>query len=164
MRVQAAIQVLFQTRFRTQIFVFGVRFVMSEVNIASPFVLHMILECPAVIAFGLFPSATLRSEQPEAHPVIRQYALLLFTSILIAACFASQPFDTQAGNIHVQRLEQQVAGALALYHIGPMMRAASKITDKEISKTRGFRMMPFLHLLSHGVCGMALAGRACRLW
>ncbi len=134
---------------------------MSVLTFPSPFILHIILESPAVIAFALFPSATLQSKQPEAHPVIRQYALLLLTTVLIAAVFACQPDDTQGTNIHVQRLEQQVAGALALYHIGPMTRAAGKIIDGEI---RGLQVMPFVHMLSHGVCGIALAGRAYQTW
>ena len=126
-----------------------------------PFIFHVILESPAAVAFALFPSATLRSPQPEAHAVIRQYALLLLTSVLIAAIFAYQPHNSLASHVHVQRLEQQVAGALAMYHIGPVARAARRIRARE---GQGRQMMLCLHLLCHGACGMALAGRAYQAW
>ncbi len=135
---------------------------MSQVTWRStPFLFHVILETPAVIAFALFPSATLRMKQPEAHPVIRQYALLLLTTILIAVLFAFQSDDVQASSLHAQKLEYQVAGALSLYHVGPMIRAIGKLTNRDIG---GLQMMPCVHLLSHGICCTALAGRAYQIW
>ena len=141
---------------------FVIEFIMSTFSQHSiPFILHVILESPAAVAFALFPSATLRTPQPEAHALIRQYALSLLTTVLIAAVFARQPHDLQANNAHIQRLEQQVAGALALYHVGPMIRAARKYRARQ---EQDRRMMPCLHFFSHGACGMALAGRACQAW
>ncbi len=135
---------------------------MSAFTFASaPFLFHVIMESPAIIAFALFPSATLRSRQPDAHAVIRQYALLLLTTVFIAAFFAFQSHDMQGSSVQAQKLERQVAGALALYHMGPMTRAAGKIRDWE---NRGHRLMTIVHLLTHGACGMTLAGRACHIW
>ena len=125
-----------------------------------PFFFHVVLETPAAVAFALFPSATLRSPQLDAHAVIRQYALSLFSTILIAASFAFWPHDLPALDPHVHRLERQVAGALALYHIGPMARAGYRIWYREGQSYR----IPCLHLLSHGAGGMTLAGRAYGIW
>ncbi|KAI4280105.1 MAG: hypothetical protein L6R35_005975 [Caloplaca aegaea] len=72
-----------------------------------PFLLHMIVELPASIAFFLNPSMTLSQSQPHAHAVIRQYALLLMSSNIIAYNFIFRsPDETSAS----------VAAALAVYH------------------------------------------------
>ena len=127
-----------------------------------PFVFHIILETPAAVAFALFPSATLEAPQPQAHAVIRQYALLLLTTVLISAVFASQSHDSPAHESRVLELEHEVAGALAMYHLGPVIRAVYKLRNR-FKEGRSWRT-PCLHLLSHGATGMALAGRALILW
>ncbi|KAL9052935.1 MAG: hypothetical protein Q9206_004110 [Seirophora lacunosa] len=53
-----------------------------------PFLFHIIVEVPASIAFFLHPSMTLSQRQGHAHAVIRQYALLLMASNLIAYAFS----------------------------------------------------------------------------
>lgn len=134
---------------------------MSTINLHSlPFICHIILEVPAALAFALFPSATLRSSQPDAHAVIRQYALLLVTTVVIAVIFGFGIHEPQAVNPHVHRLERQVAGALALYHLGPMVRAGYRIWHRE-----GVSIWtPCVHLLCHGAAGTVLAGRAYDTW
>jgi hypothetical protein len=82
------------------------------------FLQHVAVELPAAITFFVFPDRQLGVHTPVAHAVIRQYALLLVSSVLIALIFAQRPPDELTG---------QVAGALAIYHIGPIIRAASKV-------------------------------------
>ncbi|KAL9021230.1 MAG: hypothetical protein Q9185_001631 [Variospora sp. 1 TL-2023] len=94
-----------------------------------PFFLHLIVELPASIAFFLNPSMTLSQSQPHAHVVIRQYALLLMSSNIIAYNFIFRsPDETSAS----------VAAALAVYHaVTPLARrsvttdAASSHAEKE---------------------------------
>lgn len=135
--------------------------IMYITTYSTPFLFHIILETPAAIAFALFPSATLRTPQIQAHAVIRQYALLIWSTVLISAAFACWSNDLLSLDPHTRMLEHQVAGALALYHLGPLARAGRRMWDVE---GRCWRAMPCLHLLSHGACGMALAGRAYDLW
>ena len=88
-----------------------------------PFLLHILGELSASAGFFLRPSQTLRKPQPEAHAVIRQYALLLTSTNLIAAIFLFQG--------HATVISAKVAGALALYHLGPLTRAAMKVRTGE---------------------------------
>ena len=118
-----------------------------------PFLLHILVEVPASFNFFLRPSATLTVQQPHAHAVIRQYALLLMTSDLIALIFIFRPLDA---------VSNQIAGALGLYHLGPIVRAAWRIWDGE---RRGERELggPWVHVVVHGTCVVALALRAVGL-
>ena len=111
-----------------------------------PFLIHIVIELPAAINFFLHPSATLAVEQPFAHAIIRQYALLLMTSNLIALVFLFKLPDSTS---------RKTAGALALYHFGPLWRAGFKIWDGEGSGQRGLRG-PWVHLIAHAVCAGAL--------
>ena len=88
-----------------------------------PFFLHILGEFGASASFFLRPSQTLRKPQPEAHAVIRQYALLLTSTNLIAAIFLFQD--------HATAISAKVAGALALYHLGPLTRAVMKVRTGE---------------------------------
>ena len=94
---------------------------MPPFNLA--FFTHIILESGAACAFFRNPSFTLAQPQPHAHQVIRQYALLLISTNLIAANFLFQQQPSA--------LSSRVAGALALYHLGPITRAALKISSGE---------------------------------
>ena len=134
---------------------------MSTFNLRSiPFVCHIILEVPAAFAFALFPSATLRSPQPDAHAVIRQYALLLTSTVIIAIIFGLSSRNEEIVDPLILRLQRQVAGALALYHFSPMLRAVIRLQDSTDRSSH----WAFLHLLSHGVGGTILTGRALDLW
>ena len=88
-----------------------------------PFFVHILGEFGASAGFFLRPSQTLRRPQPEAHAVIRQYALLLTSTNLIAAIFLFQD--------HATTTSTKVAGALALYHLGPLTRAVMKVWTGE---------------------------------
>ncbi|KAH8684229.1 hypothetical protein BGZ60DRAFT_511295 [Tricladium varicosporioides] len=79
-----------------------------------PFWLHIIIELPASLNFFLRPSEQLPTPAPQAHAIIKQYAVLLLASNLIALTFALRPIDDTS---------KKVAGALAVYHIAPVLRA-----------------------------------------
>lgn len=111
----------------------------------NPFLLHAIIEVPASIAFFLFPSRQLGFYSPQAHAVVRQYAVLLLASALIALSFAFRDVDDLSG---------QVAGALALYHVAPIVRATGKIVAGGESVTPWKQS---LVLTVHGICFARLA-------
>ena len=106
-------------------------------------VLHLIVEVPASLNFFLRPSATLSCYQAAAHGVIRQYALLLLSTNIIVACMLgiSGP------------LPRQVAAALGIYHLGPLLRAISRIGDADAQDSLGG---PKLHAFAHSACALLL--------
>ena len=127
------------------------------ISLHLPFLFHIVIELPASIAFFLHPSATLATAQPHADAIIRQYALLLTSSNLIAWAFLFQSSSSSS---------RHVAAALALYHVGPIVRAWGRIRAQEDTTTRmveGWRG-PRLHLAAHGICLVALMGEALQLW
>ncbi|RKF57412.1 hypothetical protein OnM2_074044 [Erysiphe neolycopersici] len=109
---------------------------------SSVFYLHLMVEVPASINFFLNPSGQFESPAPWTHSVIRQYAILLFVSCVIALIFAFRNID---------RTSRNVAGALALYHIAPLFRAFSHIMRREEAEARGFGGS-YLHFVLHLVC------------
>lgn len=109
----------------------------------NPFLLHALIEAPASLNFFLYPSGQLEIDAPQAHAVIRQYAVLLFSSILVSSIFAFRPFD---------ELNGQVAGALAVYHPAPIVRATSRLMGRQ----RGWQ--PLLFVAVHGICLAGLVG------
>lgn len=114
---------------------------MEAINLA--FLLHVIVEIPAFLNFLLFPSGQLSTSTPHAHPVVRQYALLILTSVLIASAFVTRVNDELSG---------QIAGSLALYHIGPSIRAISRLHRRsQLGKPLLFSE-PSLHLFVHSIC------------
>ena len=122
-------------------------------NVRVGYLLHVLVEIPAAINFFLFPSRQLGVHTPQAHPVIRQYALLLFSSVLIALVFARRPEDQLSG---------QVAGALAIYHIGPAVRSASRLRQhlnqaNLVKQGLAHLSEPALYLIVHIVTGTLLA-------
>lgn len=114
------------------------------------FALHILVELPASLGFFFRPSATLTTPHQEAHGIIRQYALLLTSTNLIAGIFLFQSPTP---------LSCQVAGALALYHVGPFARAICRIRAGEAS---GILINPWIHLVIHAICATVLFGEA--LW
>lgn len=131
----------------------------SEFLISVPFILHIIIELPAAISFAFFPSATLSIPQPHAQAVIRQYALLLLSTTIIAALFVLQDRRGQGPKMP----ERGVASALALYHLGPLIRAAHRFRRRE-GTGRGLLGQPWLHVLVHALCFLALGGRGWLWW
>ena len=123
-----------------------------------PFILHIVIELPAAIFFAFRPSATLSKPQPQAQAVIRQYALLLLSTIIIAAAFVKH---NQKGDGPMQ--ERSVASALALYHLGPLIRAAHRSSKGE-DTARHVLVQPWLHVLVHVLCCLLLGGRGCLWW
>ena len=113
------------------------------------FLFHLIVEIPASLNFFFCPSATLSKPQIFAHGLIRQYALLLISSNIIATSFVLRRPDQLSGYI---------AGALALYHVGPLVRAITKLqkTESQSNSLGG----PVVHFVAHSVCIAALSA-AC---
>lgn len=119
------------------------------------FFLHILTEVPASGSFFLRPSLTLQTPQPGAHGVIRQYALLLVSTTLIAAIFLLQPPSQSSC---------QVAAALALYHVGPFTRAVSRArAEKKSIRVRGRLGWPWVHAGFHSLCIAALIQEALKL-
>ncbi|TVY87843.1 hypothetical protein LAWI1_G006763 [Lachnellula willkommii] len=83
-----------------------------------PFWLHLLIELPASLNFFLNPAEQLSAAAPQAHALVRQYALLLFASSLVALIFATRQVD---------RTSRNVAGALAVYHLAPLVRAVTRV-------------------------------------
>jgi hypothetical protein len=111
-----------------------------------PFWAHIAAELPASINFFLRPSEQLSSPAPQAHAIIRQYAILLLVSNIIALIFALRPVDATS---------QHVGGALSLYHAAPFVRAARRILSGD-EGYRGGLGGPAVHLVMHSVCLMTL--------
>jgi hypothetical protein len=108
-----------------------------------PFLMHAITETPASFNFFVHPSNQLGAYTPIAHAIIRQYACLLFVSVLISLSFVRCPPDMLSG---------QVAGAFSLYHIAASTRAGSRL-QQQISEGRQTVLSEaFLHLVVHGIC------------
>ena len=111
------------------------------------FLIHILIEIPACYNFFVHPSRQLGINTPHAHPVIRQYATLLLTSILVALIFVRQEKNDTSG---------KAAAALAVYHIAPSLRSI----DRLIKQARhGQALIPseaFLYLVVHTICGAAL--------
>ncbi|KAH8601389.1 hypothetical protein B0O99DRAFT_480858, partial [Bisporella sp. PMI_857] len=93
-----------------------------------PFWVHGLIELPAGLNFLLRPSEQLSSPAPQAHPIIRQYGTLLLSSVIVALIFGTQPISTSS---------QNVAGALALYHLAPLARAFRRIYEGGVQYGKG---------------------------
>lgn len=116
-------------------------------NIA--FLLHIAIEIPAAINFMLYPSSQMVHGEytPRAHGIVRQYALLLLSSILIALVFITRPADD---------LSRAVAGSLAVYHIGPALRSIARLRRLPHQYRRLLLSEGFLYLILHVMCGTLL--------
>ncbi|KAL8832041.1 MAG: hypothetical protein Q9170_005038 [Blastenia crenularia] len=122
------------------------------------FFFHILIELPASIAFLANPSMTLSQPQPHAHAVIRQYALLLMSSNIIAYTFLFRPADGVSG---------AVAAALALYHVGPLVRAGYRIRSGYGGRVheKGLGGLgPRVHLIAHLIGLIALAREAVQAY
>lgn len=116
------------------------------------FMLHTLVEVVAATNFMLTPSKQLDHYTPGAHPVIRQYALLLLSSAATSFIFARQPLSTSS---------RQVAAALALYHLGPMLRSVSRLV-RQVNQSRAVLVSEaMLFLVVHMCCLVSLLA-VCR--
>ena len=105
--------------------------------------LHAAVELPAALNFFCFPDDQLADAAPQAHAVIRQYAVLLLCSALIACTIASQEPGTTTS---------YVAGILAVYHVAPLLRAWSRLRDPEVPERRPWLKDPRIHFFVHFLC------------
>lgn len=121
----------------------------------TPYSLHIFGEFGASYGFFVSPSSTLAQPQPYAHAVLRNYALLLTSTNLIAANFLFQERPSS--------LSCRTAGALALYHLGPLMRAALKIRNGERMGTWKGMGGAWVHVIFHSVTLAALGWEATKL-
>ncbi|KAF7504024.1 hypothetical protein GJ744_002903 [Endocarpon pusillum] len=126
-----------------------VRLVSTQKNLLKPFLLHAMVETPASLSFFLNPSGQLQNCTPQVHAVIRQYAVLLFSSVLVALCFAFKDPDELSG---------QAAGALAIYHLAPVVRATGRLLDGQAV------WQPLLFVTVHGACLAGLSGCCWELY
>jgi hypothetical protein len=114
-------------------------------SLTLPFWVHVFVETPASLNFFFNPSEQLSSPAPQAHAIIKQYAVLLLASNLIALIFALRPLDQTSRN---------VAGAFSIYHLAPFARALSRIFAGDQLYGQGLGG-PWLHLFVHGLCSVA---------
>jgi hypothetical protein len=115
---------------------------MPRLPLTLPFWFHSLIELPASINFFFNPSEQLSSPALQAHPIIKQYAVLLFVSALIALIFALRPTDGTS---------RSVAGALSVYHLAPLTRAGNRIVQGSEYYGKGLGG-PIIHLVMHTVC------------
>lgn len=94
-------------------------------NLNPSFLIHIALEVPASLNFYLRPDHQLSAPAPQAHAVIRQYAVSLLSSSLVAAVFAFRKRDETSA---------WVAAALAVYHLAPLVRAAITIARRRAER------------------------------
>lgn len=130
-----------------------------------PFLLHLLLETPASLSFFLTPSSQLPRSTPSAHALIRQYAILLLSSNLIALTFLLHPSATATS---AEAIRANVAGALAVYHVAPILRAVSRIVrgyERGNGRGSGWKGLggPWVHLGGHLACLVALGRLYLRL-
>ena len=119
----------------------------------SAFSFHILIETIAAINFFLRPSATISTPQPHSHGVIRQYSLLLLaTNMIVYSVIHRAIFDT---------FTAQVAAALTFYHVGPLVRAVSKIRHGKSGDVLGGAT---LHALVHLLCAVCLVGASFGHW
>jgi len=111
------------------------------------FLIHIIIEIPASMNFFCFPSKQFGVHTPQAHAVIRQYAVLLLVSVILAMVFVDRPLDDTAG---------KVAGALALYHIAPCVRSVARLRRQTQARGPIIFSEAFLYLFVHSICFAAL--------
>ncbi len=124
-----------------------------EFLIIFALVLHLIIETTAALNFFLRPSATLSISQPHSHGIIRQYALLLLTTnIIVAVVLKRAVWDA---------VSAQIAAALALYHVGPFLRAVSRISRGDPGDVLGGA---WLHSFSHVLCATCLVASSFYFW
>ncbi|KAL2069576.1 hypothetical protein VTL71DRAFT_14255 [Oculimacula yallundae] len=103
------------------------------------FLIHALLELPASLNFFFRPNEQLLSPAPQAHALIRQYAVLLMSSNIVALIFAFRPVDETS---------RRVAGALAVYHAAPLVRAVGRIRASGTGYGKEFGG-PWVHALLH---------------
>ncbi|KAH7410831.1 hypothetical protein BKA64DRAFT_365152 [Cadophora sp. MPI-SDFR-AT-0126] len=103
------------------------------------FIIHALLELPASLNFFFRPNEQLSSPAPQAHALIRQYAVLLMSSNIVALVFAFRPVD---------EISRRVAGALAVYHAAPLVRAVGRIASKGEEYGKGLGG-PWVHAVVH---------------
>lgn len=123
-----------------------------------PFLCHLLLETPASLSFLLSPSSQLPRPTPNAHALIRQYAILLLSSNLVALTLLFHPSTIGTS---AEAIRGNVAGALAVYHVAPVVRAVSRIVcsnERGKGRGRGWRELggPWVHLGGHAGCLVAL--------
>jgi len=124
-----------------------------------PFHLHTLFELPASLNFFLRPlqqiqppssSSTSNSPlilPPSVSAVVRQYAALLFASCCVSLTFAARA--------HHDETARRGAGALALYHLAPLMRAVSRLRSGETPFEGGLGG-PAVHAIGHGIIFLSL--------
>jgi hypothetical protein len=117
-----------------------------------PFLIHILLETPASLNFFLRPSEQLSVPAPQAHAIIKQYAILLLSSNLVALVFLLRDVDETS---------RAVAGALGVYHFAPLVRAVSRLSaGRQYGKGLGGAGV---HAVVHGVALGALGGLSLKL-
>ena len=125
----------------------------SPALIQTGLILHIVIETVAIQNYLFRPSATFSAPQPLAHGVLRQYALLLLSTNIIVAMVLNRGVQ--------DKLSRQISAALALYHVGPLVRAVKRIQRGERGDLLG---RPWLHAVVHLLCGGCLVASLFSLW
>jgi hypothetical protein len=141
-------------------------------SLTTPFLLHALIELPAALQFLLLPSRQLGRPTPHAHALMRQYALLLISSVIIALAFAFAPVGAGAGAGSSGKglaeedewLRAKVAAALALYHVGPVVRSIGRLRGRWERGEGVVWCEPGLYLVVHVVVGEELGRCAWLCW
>lgn len=111
------------------------------------FLIHIFIEIPACINFFFFPSKQIGTHTPQAHALIRQYAVLLLSSVMLAAIFVARKPDD---------LSSKIAATLAIYHVAPSVRSVARLYRQAQARAAIFRSEAFLYLILHSICFAAL--------
>lgn len=112
------------------------------------FGLHILVETPAALDRFVNTSEELQlaTPSPSAEALVRQYALLLLCSNIIALVFLLR---------HIDKASRRVACTLAFYHLGPVLRAMSRLIRNETALGTGLGG-PAVNIVVHVLCLVAL--------
>jgi hypothetical protein len=145
---------------------------MSSVSLHKlPFWLHSLIELIPSIVFLINPASqfyaskitsNLQSANPQcysstatptpgAETMIRQYGVLLFVSVIISTIFAIREVD---------KTSRQVAAALTLYHLAPIVRATARLWGGETGWLPKDMGGPWVHLVVHIILVLGLGNLA----
>ena len=133
--------------------------------------IHIALETPAGLNFILRPSHTLRSPSPAALPVIRQYGLVLLVMNGVLLLLLANQYHFKEGTIagapdnesavtYFHDNEQflgRICGVLSIYHIGPVLRAIEKRSQKAMPGVEAYGG-PTIVITAHGIAWAVLLG------
>ena len=109
-------------------------------SLTSALYFHVVIETMAGINFLFRPSATFTIPQPYSHGVVRQYGILLLVTNMIVVAILNDRDDVASKKL--------TASFLSMYHVGPLVRAASRLKHQDPGSSLGG---PWLHTAVHTI-------------